>query len=188
LAILFSFYVAAASLQDDESLIPTPISCISIASPKVGSFRSSFEQLERLGKLRHLRLYNENDPVPMMPQTSGKMIWAYMSPVSYLAFKVMDNQFESKETYQHTGISLKLRKQNKEEELFEITYPKGKDKKKKKEEKNAKSQKISLKDQVIVPDIAEHMGTAYFNNLGHIKNQVKEMKLNELYKSHAVSL
>jgi len=189
LATLFSFYVSAYSLQEgkDESLIPAPISCISIASPRVGegSFQASFELLERKRKLRHLRIYNENDPVPMMPKTSGKMIWAMLSPISYLAFKVIDNQFETKETFQHTGINLKLRKQG-EKELFEISYS---EKLKSKEEESAGKEKNSF-DQKKVPDVVEHMGTAYCDNLRNVKNELKNkrMKLDELYTYHATSM
>mmetsp|Transcript_10329 Transcript_10329/g.14810 ORF Transcript_10329/g.14810 Transcript_10329/m.14810 type:complete len:178 (-) Transcript_10329:162-695(-) len=66
--------------------------------------------LEHRGALRHLRVVNDRDPVTILPRSSGKKIWSIFSPVSYIAFKLADGDFEEKETYRHTGIKLKLMK------------------------------------------------------------------------------
>jgi hypothetical protein len=125
LATLFSLYAAAAagSVGDDTSKaavsIPTPVNCISVASPRVGdrSFQSAFSRLEERGLLRHLRIANDRDPVTMMPSATGKKMWATLSPISYLAFKLIDNKFEEKEKFYHTGVKLRLAK-----ERFELAF------------------------------------------------------------------
>lgn len=52
-----------------EDWVPKPISCISLASPFVGGsgFRTAFQQLERDGLLRYLRITNSRDSVPTIP-------------------------------------------------------------------------------------------------------------------------
>jgi len=116
LATLFSLYAAADSVADSVSeavRIPTPVICISVASPRVGdgSFQSAFGQLEERGLLRHLRIANDRDPVTMMPSATGKKVWATLSPISYLAFKLIDNKFDEKENFCHTGVKLRLAKE-----------------------------------------------------------------------------
>ena len=124
LATLFSFYVASEALtsgddneeEEDDSgddsirFVPTPVTCVSVASPRVGegSFQRAFRRLEECGMVRHLRIANDRDPVTIMPKSSGKKVWANLSPISYMAFKLMDNQFEEKETFRHTGIKLRM--------------------------------------------------------------------------------
>lgn len=111
LATLFSFHAATTAGSFDGS-IPKPISCISVASPRVGdrSFQAAFGRLEELGLLRHLRIANDRDPVTMMPSTAGKKVWARLSPISYIAFKLMDNKFEENQHFCHTGVKLRLAK------------------------------------------------------------------------------
>eukprot|EP00536_Pseudo-nitzschia_multiseries_P018830 jgi/Psemu1/248934/estExt_Genewise1.C_31930004 len=127
LATLFSLYVAAAigggnvdgngnDNDNDDSNggcdIPRPVSCISVASPRVGdlAFKAAFLRLEEKGLLRHLRIANDGDPVTMMPNATGKKILASLSPVTYAAFKLIDKQFDEKESFHHTGIELALAK------------------------------------------------------------------------------
>ena len=127
LATLFSLYAAAAAaagLVDGDTSkaavsIPTPVNCISVASPRVGdrSFQSAFSRLEERGLLRHLRIANDRDPVTMMPSATGKKMWATLSPISYLAFKLIDSKFEEKEKFYHTGVKLRLAK-----ERFELAF------------------------------------------------------------------
>jgi len=49
--------------------IPFPLTCITYASPYVGgsSFNEAFEFLEENGRLRHIRVSNEKDLVPVAP-------------------------------------------------------------------------------------------------------------------------
>ena len=57
LASIFAFEVAT------DANIPSPVMCVSIASPYVGgdNFRTAFQQLEKDGKLRYLRVANQRD-------------------------------------------------------------------------------------------------------------------------------
>ena len=49
------------------------MTCISYASPLVGnaSFHKSFQAMERLNRLRHVRVTNEFDVVPLSPPRTG---------------------------------------------------------------------------------------------------------------------
>lgn len=63
LASVFAFMAAT------ETHIPSPVMCVSIASPYVGgnNFRTAFQQLEKDGKLRYLRVANQRDLVTVGP-------------------------------------------------------------------------------------------------------------------------
>lgn len=181
LATLFSFHVAAEGFKSraENYVIPSPVTCVSIASPRVGeaSFSSTFALLEREGALRHLRIANETDPVTMMPQVSGKMTWAILSPISYAAFKWIDGNFEEKETYHHTGIELSLKKgQESSAEIFAMYSGCS---------KTQKANKTSFRTETL-PDVTEHMVKAYCDNLMRMKHEMenKKMTLNECYASH----
>jgi Lipase (class 3) len=131
LATLFAYKIAETALvkklgvgvdkqQVDEQpwLIPTPVTCVSIASPRVGEldFSNAFSLLERRGVLRHLRVANHRDPVTILPTASGKKMLAMLSPIPFLAFKLLDANFEQRETYRHTGMKLRLFKPKNEEQ------------------------------------------------------------------------
>jgi hypothetical protein len=62
LATLFSFYAAC------EDWVPA-IYCISFASPRIGNIQlsRSFQKLECEGRILHLRVVNNRDPVPLLP-------------------------------------------------------------------------------------------------------------------------
>ena len=66
LALLVSFYASA------DPRIPKPITCVSVGSLLIGDdhFRQAFEKSEALGWIRHLRITNDNDPVPYLPPFS----------------------------------------------------------------------------------------------------------------------
>jgi Lipase (class 3) len=68
LATLLAFGAAT----EPDNVIPKPVSLFSIGGPYVGdlSFRSAHQLLEGLGKLRHLRLSNFKDIVPIIPKIS----------------------------------------------------------------------------------------------------------------------
>jgi len=56
----------------DKPWIPKPVTCISYASPLVGTkgFRTAFTLLEKMGLIRYLRITNFNDLVPTIPPFS----------------------------------------------------------------------------------------------------------------------
>lgn len=93
LSTLFAFSMAA---QDDPR-ITVPVMCISIASPKVGNseFCEAFEYLEDHDKLRHLRVINKGDVVPMVPERDFVTCYANMA-------------FNPKGNFYHTGIEVEL--------------------------------------------------------------------------------
>merc|ERR1719506_2658754 len=93
-----------------RGVIPGPVTCISIASPRVGdrNFQRVYTTLEAQTRVRHLRLVNTRDPIPRFPTATSKKVWSALSPVSYCAFKYFDRHFEDNETFYHTGIKLRL--------------------------------------------------------------------------------
>jgi hypothetical protein len=68
LSSLLAFKLAGSDL----SWIPKPVTCISYASPFVGSegFRTAFTLLEKMGLIRYLRITNDLDTVPTLPPFS----------------------------------------------------------------------------------------------------------------------
>ncbi|KAL7568820.1 hypothetical protein ACA910_007234 [Epithemia clementina (nom. ined.)] len=68
LSTLLAFRLAGSNGMIKRN-IPFPLTCISYASPYVGdrNFSKAFEELERQGRLRHIRVTNENDVVPVAP-------------------------------------------------------------------------------------------------------------------------
>jgi len=70
LATMFAFAIAGGGEETD--FIPRPISCITFAAPFLGtnSFREAFEQEEKDGLIRSLRVTVAEDPVPTVPFVS----------------------------------------------------------------------------------------------------------------------
>eukprot|EP00956_Cyclotella_meneghiniana_P018231 scaffold30228_cov75-Cyclotella_meneghiniana.AAC.3 len=68
LSSLLAFKLAGS----DESWIPKPITCISYASPFVGTdgFRTAFTLLEKMGLIRYLRVTTDGDTIPTIPPFS----------------------------------------------------------------------------------------------------------------------
>lgn len=95
LASVFAFMVAAT-----EDSVPTPVTCVSIASPFVGdtNFRKAFMHLEQTGRLRYLRVANHKDLVTVMPFFA--LNWGL---------------------YKHVGVELRLYP-----DKFILAYPNGK--------------------------------------------------------------
>mmetsp|Transcript_13526 Transcript_13526/g.19798 ORF Transcript_13526/g.19798 Transcript_13526/m.19798 type:complete len:478 (+) Transcript_13526:52-1485(+) len=204
LSTLFGFYAASSARM--EGTIPLPISVVSVASPRVGdaAFQEAFYHLEHQGCLRHLRVANKGDPVTIMPESSGIKVFALMSPITYAALKFSDSKFEEKETYRHTGIKLLLSKKDQAEgdrteqqqqengdiQQYRISYS---CKKYIKEEVNSKKKttgfnilkSFSKKD---IPEVVNHFGDTYYNNLTSVKDSLSEVTLNDLYLSHASSV
>lgn len=92
LATLFAFEAAASV----DPRIPKPITCVTIASPKVGglSFRRAFQALERQGVMRCLRVANYKDVVTLAPDR-GSVSCLYITCCQSSVFR-------------HVGVELKL--------------------------------------------------------------------------------
>ena len=118
LACLFAFQAAAGRA------VPWPVTCVSVASPRVGNqaFQTAFAQLEQAGALRHLRLAHAQDPVTMMPKTNSTQMLAVLSPLAMLALQARDALFASQYLYRHTGIKLRLLGQG---STFQLSYDGG---------------------------------------------------------------
>lgn len=103
LACLFSFLASAEA----DSLIPKPVTCISIGSSYVGdaSFRSAHQLLEAMNKLRHVRISNQKDMVTLSPQMS----WKFFGKDGHGGI-----------TFKHVGLNLRLCPKGMP---FEISYP-----------------------------------------------------------------
>lgn len=91
LAVLLSMSLAATQEIPD---MPLPIKTITYACPPVGdkSYAAAFEALEKEGKLRHIRVTNDGDVIPLTP-------------------------FPIQPRYTQTGINLHFRDKNEEMEV-----------------------------------------------------------------------
>lgn len=183
LATLFSFYAAAS----DDYNIPKPVTCVSVASPRVGEglFQQAFTSLEEQGKLRHLRIVNDGDPVTLMPTSSSKKLWAMLSPISYVAFKISDSEFEKRETYKHTGIKLKMKKHKDGEKSCDIAYSGGAKEERSDVSSGSKS-RLSFR-QKDLPGARNHFGNVYCDNLAGVKDEISGISLNDLYLNKAAA-
>ena len=103
LATIFGYYCAGTS---STNKLPLPITIVSIGSPRVGNieFARSFTELESQGKLRHLRMVVNKDPIADRPFTTSS---AFSSSFDSSAFYASNDA--SKEKYEHTGMLCKLR-------------------------------------------------------------------------------
>ena len=112
-ATLFAFECAAA----DDSIIPKPVTCVSIGGPLVGdaNFRDAHQWLERQGKLRHIRVSNHQDLVTTVPVMSFKL-----NPLEAVESSVGT-------PFKHVGMNIQLREDGGDEgnqPSYEVTYPK----------------------------------------------------------------
>lgn len=114
LCTIFGFFAAA----NDEitELSNDPIRVISIASPYVGNakFLMAFQSLERLGRLRHLRVANAEDLVSLMPIAAPK-----------LGLNIKDMKNGLADMYRHCGIKLHLNDLSKKDtgSIYKFVYP-----------------------------------------------------------------
>lgn len=103
LSTLFAFRAA------DNALIPKPVINVSFASPFVGDqkFRDEFQKREILGLIRHIRVSNEDDIVPLVPFTT-------------LSIPPM--------LYKHTGLNVRLYNPTWWRNInYEVSFPKNDD-------------------------------------------------------------
>lgn len=214
LATLFSLH-AAASVGSSDDIIPKPVSCISVASPRVGdrTFQTAFVRLEERGLLRHLRIANARDPVTMMPSATGKKLWARFSPISYLAFKLMDDKFADKENFHHTGVKLRLAKDRWELSFRAVPIARDEYEQTAAPEEDAASCSsgssrsvgimvsrsrisssiiprtlVAQKKDSTIPDPTFHLGNSYIENLASVKTDLLDLSLNSLYQTKVLSI
>jgi hypothetical protein len=186
LASLFAFEAAA------EGKVPLPVTCVSVASPRVGneSFQKAFTRLEQEGYLRHLRLAHAQDPVTMMPKTTSGQMLALLSPIVIVALKAQEALFASQFTYRHTGVKLKFIGNGKKDNgsSFEWSYKgttttreelKDDDYNEKQEGGFLRSIKASSFSKV--PGVAYHYGPVYMEILEKSKAELMDMRLNQVY-------
>jgi len=77
LATLTSYYLATdVDSKTGKSIIPTPVTCINFASPRIGDgvFLEAVQVLERQGKLRICRFVNHKDLVCAFPTLNYKHV------------------------------------------------------------------------------------------------------------------
>ncbi|CAB9497425.1 Phospholipase A1-II 7 [Seminavis robusta] len=127
LASLCGFYAS----MDDKIVKNGPVIVVSIASPRVGNadFRAAFQSLERMKRLRHLRVSNREDLVTLLPFMATKEV-SLLSPASILGAAPTPNN-SALNLYKHCGIHLKFKTSNPSEsnernQLFSLTYAKDK--------------------------------------------------------------
>ena len=197
LATLFGYYASCSST------LPVPITVVSVASPRVGnlSFAKSFVELESKGRLRHLRIANHKDPVPLGPTFSSKRALTLsakaFSPLGYLVLKMggLDEGGED-EIYYHTGIKVKLYRDVSHEgtKRVDIKYssksilsstsgkpaPSDEEELKDIEEANKRKEKDSD-----LPMISYHYGSAYSDRIAIFESDLGGLTLNDIYKEKA---
>lgn len=106
LSTIFGFMAATES----DSKIPKPVTVMSFAAPLIGdaSFRSAHQLLESQGKLRHLRVSNQNDARTLGPVISLR--WEFYDKASHVG-----------RLFKHVGMNLRL---HDGDSSFDLAYPK----------------------------------------------------------------
>ena len=96
LATMFSFFAAC------EDWMPLII-CLSFAAPRVGNikFRRAFHRMEETGRIQHLRVVNQMDPVPLLPDRLNWLTAIFPA-----------------HCFRHVGIQLRLYPKKKSTETF----------------------------------------------------------------------
>lgn len=107
LAVLFTFWLAAKTMNDDS--IPKPIRCINFACPRVGNihFARAFRELELQGMILNLRIVNDKDIIPKLPDRLA-FVWM-VAPVVI---------------YRHSSPELRMYSQEDPNTTHTIHYPK----------------------------------------------------------------
>lgn len=190
LATLFGFYAAASPS------LPLPVTIVSVASPRVGNinFLRSFVEMESQGKLRHLRVANNKDPVTLAPTVSSKRALALSakacSPLGYLALVLTGNDEGAggEEVYHHTGMRMKLFKvaSGVSSRSCVLSYSgadivSGKPAAAVTEESN----RLKKNDSSTLPSVAYHYGTSYSERMAAVESELKGIALNDLYREKA---
>jgi hypothetical protein len=122
LATLFGFFhamSASPSSSSSSSRVLLPVTVVSVASPRVGdlAFARAFAELESRGRIRHLRMVNDGDIVPLGPILSTERARALasedVSPATYASMMVdgecdVGGGGEGAGVYYDTGIKMRL--------------------------------------------------------------------------------
>lgn len=187
LATLFGFYAAAAAP------LPLPVTVVSVASPRVGNlaFARAFVVAESRGRLRHLRVANDKDPVTLGPTVSSRRALALsakaVSPLGYLALVLTGNhEGGDEEVYHHTGVRLKLLKAQAGADCRRSTLsysgaaliagaP----------EPAAQREDGAAAAVTALPAVAYHYGTSYAERMAAVEAELEGTTLNDLYREMA---
>jgi len=156
LSTLMAFRAAALNEFQDCTILN-----VSFASPFVGNqdFRNSFEALEQKNRIRHLRVSNENDVVPLIP---------FMTLTSPLLM-----------TYKHVGMNVRLYEKSLFSPDYRIFYPK----------KGSVVTEVrnaihsNLLGGINILSIPYHLCPEYTERLDSAKDQLEKITLDELYSN-----
>jgi len=143
---------------------------VSLASPYVGdqAFRDSFYELEQKNKIRHIRVSNDEDAVPLIPFVAPGLPVVSVGPIP-----VMEN-------YKHVGMNIHLFN---EEQMFMpkvcVFYPKMGSLPN--EMRNAVLNNLALGLSVGV--ISKHLCPEYIKRTGDAKKELQSMTVEGLYSN-----
>lgn len=170
LSTLFAFEAATSSTLP----IPVPVTCVSVASPKVGSesFRKAFQLLEEQGKLRHLRIANERDPVTLSPPASSKLMLLSLSPVALAVTSTLSSHVQD-EVYKHVGLKLKLYSPSDKKAKFKLSYSSG-------------NWKQDFFNPASATTPSYHYGFEYSHRMVGLRDDLENKYLNKLYKDECL--
>lgn len=162
LACLFAFQIASSS----ELQAPKPVTCVSVASPKVGNegFRRACQLMEEEGLLRHLRIANDMDPVTLLPPVSSKLLLTSLSPAALIVSTMKKKNTVTDEVYKHVGIRLKLLQDGN----YKLRYSNG----------HWRQDFLNLK---AATSISHHYGYEYSSRMLQVREELEKMFLNDLY-------
>lgn len=156
LSTLFAFRAAV-----DSGIPNKPVINVSLASPFVGDdqLRKSLQDLEKNNKIRHLRISNEDDIVPLIPFVS----LPFPLPITL---------------YKQTGLNIRLYNKTWWRNFtFKISYPKPDDPTN--ELANAVSQNIFLGLTLKTP--TNHLSPEYRKRLDSSKSSLESFNLENMY-------
>ncbi|KAL7470414.1 hypothetical protein ACHAXS_010653 [Conticribra weissflogii] len=215
LATLFGFYASSFFDHHHSPSLPRPVTIVSVASPRVGNFEfaRTFTQFESYGYIRHLRIANHKDPVTLGPTVTSKraltLATMMFSPLGYAALKLSGRDVGEEETYYHTGMKMKLRKEKvgvgPGGKRCELSYSGrvflsgrgggGEEGKGRAEGGNngddgedfgkKSSVSSSLMAAQDVPLVSYHFGGAYAERIALVKDELDGLTLNRLYREKA---
>jgi predicted lipase len=163
LACLFAFQIASSS----ELQVPKTVTCVSVASPKVGNegFRKACQLLEEEGLLRHLRIANDMDPVTLLPPVSSRLLLASLSPAALIMSSMNKKNTVTDEIYKHVGIRLKLLKGGN----YKLRYSNG-------------HWRQDFLNPKAATSVSHHYGYEYSSRILQVREALEKMFLNDLYK------
>lgn len=173
LATLFGFYAAGSS-----TIVPLPVTVVSMASPRVGNiaFARAFADMESQGKLRHLRIVNHGDPVPLGPIGFEQTTLAVTTE--------KNGQSGEEEASYHTGIEMRLFKNvsASSSHRVDLTYS-GSD-----VISRTEKSPLTVIGNGNSEEIACHYSTAYSDRLAYVESDLEGLTLNAVYRKKACGI